>query len=466
MLTRLLRIATITFAALMLTACGEIGPSEESIQRLGVLKVAIEKSPHIYESNDQIIGFEFDLIQQYAKHLGVKLEPTYVDSAAEVKALVSSHRVQLGIGMLPVTHTSTDFSFGPTIKVTNTVVVAHTDSDKIRSVGDLEGLSIAISDTSLASNPFLPNDEGSFNTTEMPGANADTLLALVDQDAFDAAIITETDFLLLKRKYPYLQKRFTLREAVPLAWIVPKPSSPQLLASLGQFFQSQLTNGYLAKRWHFHYNYLEGFDFVEARAFLRKYASALPEFRVEFEQAAYEHEYDWRLLAALSYQESHWNPDARSPTGVRGLMMLTASTAKELGVSRLDPIQSIHGGTRYLATLQSRLDEEITSENEPLLALAAYNVGFGHLKDAQRVARGMNKDGTDWTIVKAHLPLLAKEKYAKHTRYGRARGAQAVHYVEGVRRYFSVLRLLEPTNWGNPTQPVTPKYREKLSVLF
>ena len=254
MLTRLLRIATITFAALMLTACGGIGPSEESIQRLGVLKVAIEKSPHLYESNDQIIGFEFDLIQQYAKYLGVKLEPTYVDSAAEVKALVSSHRVQLGIGMLPVTHTSTDFSFGPTIKVTNTVVVAHTDSDKIRSVGDLEDLSIAVSDPSLAINAFLPTDASAFNTTEMPGANADTLLALVDQDAFDAAIITETDFLLLKRKYPYLQKRFTLREAVPLAWIVPKPSSPQLLASLQQFFQPQTTNGYTAKRRHFYIN--------------------------------------------------------------------------------------------------------------------------------------------------------------------------------------------------------------------
>ena len=368
--------------------------------------------------------------------------------------------------MLPVTKSSNEFTFGPSIKITNVIVVTHTDAEKIVSTKDLAGLSVAVSDPAIAMRSFAENPTTHFSPIEMVGSDADMLLALVDQNAFDAAIITEADFLLLKRKYPYLQKRFTLTESVPLAWIMPKRASAEFGNSLSAFFKSQNESGYLAKRWRFHHDHLQGFDFVDARAFLRKYASALPEFRDEFEQAAYDHEYDWRLLAALSYQESHWNPNARSPTGVRGLMMLTSNTAKELGVSRLDPIESIHGGTRYLAKLQSRLDEKITTENQPLLALAAYNLGFGHLKDAQRVAQHMNKDSSEWAIVKAHLPLLAKGKFAKQTRYGRARGGQAVHYVEGVRRYFSILRLLEPTNWADPAKAQAPQFWHRLGVLF
>ena len=117
--------------------------------------------------------------------------------------------------------------------------------------------------------------------------------------------------------------------------------------------------------------------------------------------------------------------------------------------------------------MQARLEDEIAAEEQPLMALAAYNVGFGHLRDAQRVARNMNKDSSEWRIVKAHLPLLNKEKYAKQTRYGRARGGQAVHYVEGVRRYFSMMRLLEPEDWVVAARPSAPKYNmSSLSVLF
>jgi len=450
----------------MLVGCDGVGFTDKAIQRLGVLKVAIVKTPHIYESNDQIIGFEYDLIQKYTDYLGVDLEPVYVDGPSEVSELIASRQVHLGLGMLPVTEASNEFTFGPSIKMTDVIVVTHTDAEKIASIEDLAKFSVAVSDPSLSTKPFSKNRPSHFSPTEMADSNADTLLALVDQNAFDAAIITEADFLLLKRKYPYLQKRFTLTESIPIAWVMPKRVSQQFLNSLSAFFKSQNQSGYLAKRWHFHYDHLRGFDFVDARAFVRKYASALPQFRDEFEQAAYDHEYDWRLLAALSYQESHWNPNARSPTGVRGMMMLTANTAKELGVSRLDPIESIHGGTRYLATLQARLDDEITTENQPLLALAAYNLGFGHLKDAQRVAQHMNKDSSEWAIVKAHLPLLAKEKFAKQTRYGRARGGQAVRYVEGVRRYFSILSLLEPTNWADPAKQPVPQFWHRLSVLF
>ena len=461
MLVRVLKSLSLCALLVSLLACNGTGPSDGAIQKLGVLRVAIEKNAHVYFTDNRAMGFELDLIKAYAETLGVELDATYVSSNEEVKALLRERRVHIGLGMQPIIAAQEQYSFGPSISTTSIIVVTHTDAPKISSTADLESL------TTVTNVEDAPKSFADVSPTVLANLGAATLLNLVDQDAFDAAIITDADFLVLKRKFPYLQKRLTLREAVPLAWMMAKPTSPELQRSIGRFISEKYNAGFLSKRWEFHYDHLEGFDFVDARKFLRRYQSELPKYRAEFQQAAAEHGFDWRLLAALSYQESHWDPTAKSPTGVKGLMMLTRNTAKELGVSRLDPTESIHGGTRYLATLQARLEDEIAAEEQPLMALAAYNVGFGHLRDAQRVARNMNKDSSEWRIVKAHLPLLNKEKYAKQTRYGRARGGQAVHYVEGVRRYFSMMRLLEPEDWVVATRPSAPKYNmSSLSVLF
>ena len=449
---------------MLLTACNGTGPSDQAIERLGVLRVAIVKDPHVYFANDRVLGFEYDLVKKYADSLGVRFEPTFVSSREQVRELVSTRRVHLGLGMLPVTAASSKFAFGPSITTTSLIVVTHTDAPRVTSASELASLSTVALDMNVAIDPFVEICEPEFTPTVLAESDADTLLSLVEQQAFDAAIISAADFELLKRKYPYLKKRFTLRESVPLAWIVAKPAAPGLLRSLNTYIRQQSMSGYLAKRWQFHYDHLGGFDFVDARKFMRRYSAVLPQYRDEFKKAALEHGYDWRLLAALSYQESHWDPSAISPTGVKGLMMLTRNTAKELGVVRTDPVDSIRGGTQYLASLQSRLDERIAVDEQPLMALAAYNVGLGHLRDAQRVARYMNKNDSEWHIVKAHLPLLSKEKYAKHTRYGRARGGQAVHYVEGVRRYYAIMRLLEPSDWVIETRPQAQSLLNQLTL--
>lgn len=455
-----LTIAMVLWVVL-LNGCQQNGLDASAIQKLGVLRVAMLKDPHVYFANDQVQGYEFDLLERYAEKLGVALDTTFVSSKTDVRDLVQSRRVHLGIGMLPVNSVEPAFAYGPTVAVTNFVVITHTDAPKVQSHADLTQLSTVALDARHAS--YTGDDAKTlFNPTVLADSNADTLLSLVEQDAFDAAIISGADFELLKRKYPYLKKRFTLSKSVPIAWLLSKSAAPELQKSLSAFMREQADANYLAKRWQFHYDHLGGFDFVDARQFMRRYSAVLPEYREEFKKAAAEHDFDWRLLAALSYQESHWDAGAISPTGVKGLMMLTRNTAKELGVVRTDPAESIQGGTRYLANLQSRLDERIADDEQPLMALAAYNVGLGHLRDAQRVARHMNKNDSEWHIVKAHLPLLSKEKYAKHTRYGKARGGQAVHYVEGVRRYYSIMRLLEPADWVVEKSP--QKTEELLSA--
>ena len=146
----------------------------------------------------------------------------------------------------------------------------------------------------------------------------------------------------------------------------------------------------------------------------------------------------------MSYQESHWNPRAKSFTGVRGMMMLTLATAKELGiVSRLDPEQSIKGGAKYLTNLLKRIPDRITHPDRLWFALAAYNVGMGHLEDARVLTDRQGANPDMWVDVKIRLLQLRQKKYYKTTRYGYARGNEAVAYVDNIRRYYDTLVWLD-----------------------
>ena len=182
------------------------------------------------------------------------------------------------------------------------------------------------------------------------------------------------------------------------------------------------------------------FDYVDMRKFKRRIRSRLPKYRSLFEKAGRETGLPWTLLAAQAYQESHWNPGAKSPTGVRGMMMLTRNTARSLGIeNRLDAYASIRGGAQYLLRMLKRVPDTVQGKDRLWFALAAYNVGFGHLRDARTLATRQGKNPDLWRDVKAVFPLLMRKKYYKTLRYGYARGTEPVRYVQRIRNYRQVL---------------------------
>jgi membrane-bound lytic murein transglycosylase F len=169
-----------------------------------------------------------------------------------------------------------------------------------------------------------------------------------------------------------------------------------------------------------------------------------------FEQAERETGIDWRLLAAISYQESHWDSDAVSPTGVRGLMMLTELTADMMDVAdRTDPHASILGGARYFRSVLRKIPERIPADDRQWLAVAAYNIGFGHVEDARIITEMQGGDPDSWEEVRARLPLLSNEDWHSRVERGFARGAVPVEYVDNVQRYYTLLR------WTAGTQILT-----------
>jgi membrane-bound lytic murein transglycosylase F len=231
-----------------------------------------------------------------------------------------------------------------------------------------------------------------------------------------------------------------LGPAEELAWIFPPRHDLSLYHEATFFFSTLRRSGELERIIERYYGHDTALDYVHMRRFIKHIASRLPEYEPLFVEAAREHQQDWRLLAALSYQESWWDPKARSPTGVRGMMMLTRTTARELGVKdRLDPFSSIEGGARYLASLHSRIPQRIIEPDRTWLALTAYNIGMGHMEDARRLTQAAGDNPDHWVDVKKHLPLLSRKKWYRKTRFGHARGHEALQYVERIRSYYDLL---------------------------
>jgi membrane-bound lytic murein transglycosylase F len=174
--------------------------------------------------------------------------------------------------------------------------------------------------------------------------------------------------------------------------------------------------------------------------FFKRSREVLPTYHRAFREAASEHQVPWQLVAAVAYQESHWNRDARSFTGVRGLMQLTEETAEHLGVDdRTDPVQSIWGGSKYLRYLLDQTPNHLNKKDRIALALAAYNIGSAHLRDAQRLAQKMGRNPYSWHDLRRVLPLLADPDYAEDLTYGAARGYETVEFVERVKSFYNLL---------------------------
>jgi membrane-bound lytic murein transglycosylase F len=182
------------------------------------------------------------------------------------------------------------------------------------------------------------------------------------------------------------------------------------------------------------------FEYEESREFQTHVADRLPRYRGWFEAAATQVGIDWRLLAAIGYQESKWDPRAASEDGAEGLMMLTADTAQAMGIkNRDDPQQSIFAGARYLAQVRAMIPDRIPEPDRTWLTIAAYNVGFGHLEDARVITQALGKDPDSWAEVRERLPLLAQGRWYTRAKRGYARGWEPVQFVDRIQRWLTLL---------------------------
>jgi membrane-bound lytic murein transglycosylase F len=191
-----------------------------------------------------------------------------------------------------------------------------------------------------------------------------------------------------------------------------------------------------------YYGEKDSFDYLLSRNFVEHVQSRLPRYLDWFREASEKYRLDWRLLAAMGYQESKWDPSAVSYTGVRGLMQLTEGTAEMMEHGdRRDPRASIFGGAKYLSKLMEMVPRRIPEPDRTWFAVAAYNVGFGHVEDARVLAQAQGRDPDRWEDVRDMLPLLSQERWYTRTKRGYARGWEPVRYVDNVKAYLNILQV-------------------------
>ena len=441
----------------------------EQVQAEGRLVVVTRLGPTtLYETGDGLAGMDYDLARGFAEFLGVELRLIIARNKTEMYQTLSSGSAHLAAGALSIVDSRRSFFHysTPYAEVDQHLIYRRGEPapESVQELAAFSGARVRVMANSHAADKL--RDLSDSATPESWDIAADTdvreLLYDVWTRAIDYTIVDSNALALNQSYYPELRVAFTFDQGQELAWAFLDADDTSLHEAAEEFLGTIRENGTLADIRERYYGYLSGFDYVGARVFLRHVTERLPQFRETFEQAGEEYSVDWRLLAAIGYQESHWDPEAVSPTGVRGLMMLTQRTAAELDVSnRLDPEQSIRGGARYFASLRERLADDIEEPTRTWMALASYNVGMGHLQDARRITEQEGGNPDSWSDIREHLPLLAQPEWYQQTRFGRARGWEPVHYVRGVRSYYALLRRITDSAQFRISPEANPEHRRQ-----
>jgi len=431
---------------LLLSACTPV-KKHANLQRIldrGYVTVGTLYGPNSYYIDAQgPAGFEYELAKEYAEFLGVKLKivPSY--NLSDIFPLLDNGTVDFLAAGLSVTPKRLErYDFSPSYDEISQKVIFKQGNLRPRTIDDLTGKFMVSSQSSHAENlAKLKLSHNDLQWQETDEFDSEELLAKVLDGDLDYTVVDSNTLAISRRYYPEISIGFSLTKSEPLAWMVSKQEDDTILASLIEFFGQVHHDGTLFALDDKYYGHIEKFNYVDTRLFIQAITQKLPKYQPIFEK--YGQEVDWRLLAAISYQESHWNPRARSYTGVRGMMMLTLPTAKQMGIkSRLDPEQSVRGGAKYFKRMIDKMPERIQAPDRIWFALASYNIGFGHLNDARIITQRQGGDPDRWFDVKKRLPLLKQKKHYKKTKYGYARGDEPIRYVENIRRYYQTLSMV------------------------
>ena len=419
----------------------------DTIMQKKQLNVVLLNAPSTYYIGaDGAKGFEYDLLVDYAKHLGVELNITTAHTIKEALSYADKDGIDIISASLSKTPKRVQqYYFGPSYFEVQEQVVCQRrmqGSSKFpRDVEDLEGLHIMVGeDTSyIETLEALKLDGFEINVTTTPNFTTEELLEKVAHHEIDCTVADSNVYAINLKYFPEIAMAFAISGREQLAWVLPH-GAQKLRADMYSWLNDFVQSGKMAQLKDHYYSYVLFFDYYNTKIFYRRLKTRLPKYEKYFKTAAKRYDIPWTLLAALSYQESHWNPRAKSFTGVRGMMMLTRRTAKMLGVTnRLDPKQSIFGGAKHLRQMIKNVNKEVKGENRLKFALASYNVGGGHVKDAMVLAKRLGLNPTMWSDLKKVLPLLSQKRYYKTLKYGYARGSEPVKYVEAIYNFNSIL---------------------------
>lgn len=453
--------------ALLLSGCQQENSLRDVLEG-GELVVVSRSSPTtFYLGRDGPTGFEYDLAQLLAEDLGVelRLEPAFtLDAVLQQLERGEVHLAAAGLSLTP--ERAERFRHSEPYASISTRVVYRTGQRRpsgLADIGDLRLIVLKGSSHEQTLELMQATTHPLLEWEALAEADSTELLERVENGDAELAMLDANEFRIQQALYPRLAVAFDIGDSQDMVWyMAPGEAGAALQARVNALFQALREDGRLEQLRDRHFGHASALSRIGTHTFARNIRTLLPEWRALIRQVAAEYQLDWRLLAAVAYQESHWDPQATSPTGVRGMMMLTLPTAEEMGIEdRVDPLQSLRGGARYLKQLRRRLPGDIPEPDRTWMALVAYNIGRAHLADARVLTERLGGDPHRWADLMQYLPLLQKREYYRNSRHGFARGLEAVNYVQNIRHYYSILQWQDrPAEKPSPpldTRELLPK---------
>ncbi|MEW6382230.1 MAG: membrane-bound lytic murein transglycosylase MltF [bacterium] len=426
------------------------------IKRTGAITLVTQSNGFCYyEYRGKPAGFEYELARAFARFLGVELRIQIVRSWDEmVRSMGKTHFLAAKLTPSASHQELVDFSNG--YLTIQRHVIFHKNNRSIRTINDLDGRTIHIRKGSLSEECLNKLWQAGirFTIEVHEDATVEELIRRVAQKKIDITIADSTIALLSRRYYPDIQIGFPIEDAQSLTWAVPRGET-DLLEEINRFFETIRENGTFYDIYAQYYSDIEVFDYLDIKKYHQRLKTRLPKYRSMIEEISRKYQFDWRLIAAMMYQESHFEPETLDPNNVLGLMQLTSATAREMGIEdRLDPQQNIIAGVKYLRYLYN-LCHKAQEQDRLLISLAAYNIGYSHILDAQALARRLNLDPWQWSSLKKTLPLLAEPRYYRQSKYGYCSGMRPVRYVQRIMIYYDILRqkAIKTARHDNKTGP-------------
>jgi len=434
-------------ATLLLATCSQPPGLLERIIAAGELRVVTRNSPDAYYLGSHgPEGPAYELASRFAEHLGVALRlytvrtrEAAINEVVGGRAHVAAAGLTTGVALPP------GVQFGPGYHRVREHLVYRRTAARPPGVDAAGRGQIEVAGGSAHQRTLqeLRLRHPDLAWIERADTDTEEILAEVSRGNVEYTLASSTEFALNRAVHPELALALDLSPERAIAWVVATPGGDRsLLGRVNAYFAGARIEGIIAALLDRYYGGKDRFDYLFSRNFLQHVETRLPRYLDWFREAAAKYQLDWRLLAAMGYQESKWDPGAVSFTGVRGLMQLTEGTATMVRAGdRLDPRASIFGGAKYLAQMIKTVPDRIPEPDRTWLAVAAYNVGYGHLEDARILTQQHGRDPDRWDDVREFLPLLAQERWYTRTRRGYARGWEPVRYVDNVRAYLNIIAV-------------------------
>ncbi len=441
-------------------------PQLMQVKARGYLRIATLISPTIYvPDKNHPHGLEYDLVSRFAAMLDLPVRFIVVKSIDDAYALVAHNQADFAAAGLVVNpEREAEFRYGPSYLSVRRQLIYRAGSNRPDGLQDLGNATLAVEAGSSSQNWLLqqtqphslltPPSADSGQTEDIPDSryairvqvepNGLSTLEALEQGKVDYAIVLSHQALLGQKMSDKIRVATDLGPPVSFAWAFSRLADRSLYHEAIRFFNTLRENGELRTLIDRHYAQFEQLDRKLAQNFLDDVENRINPYLSAFKAAGKKYQIDWRLLAAMAYQESKWQPNAESSKGAYGIMQITPPTAQSIGLNNpSNPTENIMAAAKYLDQLRDQVNDNAPEPDRTYLAMAAYNIGIGHLNDAIALTRQQGGNPDRWRDVRPRLLQLSDPAVYRKLKAGYARGAETVQYVENIRALHDLLIWVE-----------------------